>query len=379
MSLKLNIGAGATSLPGFENVDVKEGRQAFPLEVANESVDEIYASHVLEHFPYEQSEAILKDWASKLKPGGRMKIAVPDIRKIAAGIVAGTLANAGAYIYGGHVDQYDHHKAGFDQPGLHWLMERAGLVGIRRWVSDIQDCASLPISLNLEGWKPQKDLRIGERVCAVMTTPRYGPMSTAHCVTNTCQQLGIPLFMRRGAYFDQCLEWAMENHDDREFILAMDYDGLWGPSSVERLICLMDQYPEAGAIAAMQARRGDNIPLLVTGPMTLEDLYQDVLEVKSMHFGLTAIRTSELRKMTKPWLEHKAGKNGWDADRVDADVRFWHKMAAETGSKVYITPRVNIGHIDEMAVWLGPDLKPIYQHVGEFFDGGMNPPEGLRC
>jgi 2-polyprenyl-3-methyl-5-hydroxy-6-metoxy-1,4-benzoquinol methylase len=49
---------------------------------ADGSVDVIRASHILEHFPA-QVPAVLKHWAAKLKPGGVLKIAVPDFAWIA--------------------------------------------------------------------------------------------------------------------------------------------------------------------------------------------------------------------------------------------------------------------------------------------------------
>ena len=66
-ALKLNIGAGGTSRPGFEPWDVKDGKPGYPLPVLDGSVGEIYASHVLEHFPYELTLAVLRDWHRALE------------------------------------------------------------------------------------------------------------------------------------------------------------------------------------------------------------------------------------------------------------------------------------------------------------------------
>ncbi len=48
----------------------------YPLAYKDESVDEIYASHVLEHFPYNKTQEVLNDWVRVLKPGGRIRIPV---------------------------------------------------------------------------------------------------------------------------------------------------------------------------------------------------------------------------------------------------------------------------------------------------------------
>jgi predicted SAM-dependent methyltransferase len=43
------------------------------------SADEFYASHVLEHFSFPRALLVLAGWARVLKPGGLLKLAVPDM------------------------------------------------------------------------------------------------------------------------------------------------------------------------------------------------------------------------------------------------------------------------------------------------------------
>ena len=80
--IRLNLGAGDTKLPGYIAVDRKNGQEVYPLAYEDNSVDEIYASHILEHFGLNEILKVLQNWVSKLKPGGLMKIAVPDFQKI---------------------------------------------------------------------------------------------------------------------------------------------------------------------------------------------------------------------------------------------------------------------------------------------------------
>ena len=47
---KLNIGAGDNPLPDYENIDIKDGKTAYPLDYPDNTFDEIRASHILEHF-----------------------------------------------------------------------------------------------------------------------------------------------------------------------------------------------------------------------------------------------------------------------------------------------------------------------------------------
>ncbi len=86
--LKLNLGARTQRLPGFKNMDIDahEGVD-FVGDVSDlgrfqeGSVDEIYASHILEHFEYHKTDAVLKEWCRVLKPGGKLYVAVPDFAR----------------------------------------------------------------------------------------------------------------------------------------------------------------------------------------------------------------------------------------------------------------------------------------------------------
>lgn len=53
------------------------------LPFEDESVDLIYASHVFEYFDREEGLDVLQKWFKKLKPGGILRIAVPDFESMA--------------------------------------------------------------------------------------------------------------------------------------------------------------------------------------------------------------------------------------------------------------------------------------------------------
>lgn len=152
--MKLNLGSGEQKIAGYENLDIKHGEEVSDLvQYADNSLDEIRASHILEHFSHNQVYQILQGWVNKLKVGGVLKIAVPDFAKIASGYVNGENLNYAGYLMGGQTDKDDYHKAIFDRKGLVNAFENLGLADIKEWQSGIQDCASLPISLNLQGQK----------------------------------------------------------------------------------------------------------------------------------------------------------------------------------------------------------------------------------
>jgi SAM-dependent methyltransferase len=83
VALKLNLGCGYSRYPGWTGVDISPDAEpqvlsdvrSLPFE--DESADEVYASHVLEHFSYD--EPVLEEWWRVLKPGGRITVIVPDL------------------------------------------------------------------------------------------------------------------------------------------------------------------------------------------------------------------------------------------------------------------------------------------------------------
>lgn len=371
--LRLNIGAGDVPLEGFTPVDRRHGDEAYPLAYPDACADEVYASHVLEHFPCRDSEKVVNDWVRVLKPGGRIRIAVPDLRQIAQHIVAGSNLPLTGFIYGGQTDANDFHKTGFDESGLRWYMEKAGLVGIQRWTSTLKDCAALPISLNLEGYKPVTPTELGRRVRVVATMPELNHTDNRDCTTLACMQLGISYACTSGAYVDQGFERALEQAKGCEYAIVIDYDSVFNAEDIERLIVLMDRHPEAGAIAAMQAQRGPEGKLLIARNehdcVSECEAGSDIFKVKSAHFGLTAIRMSVLDKMQKPWFQHQPSPNNdWGDGRIDADVGFWHKLNAV--SQAYVSPRVSIGHMQRMVTWVNGDWRPIHQHITEYRKSG---------
>jgi len=83
--MKLNLGCEKFKLAGFVNIDKDENMKpdivadALYLPYEDNSIDEIYAGHLLEHFSH--TENVLKEWRRVLKEGGRITITVPDIEK----------------------------------------------------------------------------------------------------------------------------------------------------------------------------------------------------------------------------------------------------------------------------------------------------------
>ena len=86
--IRLNMGSGRDRLDGFLGVDrftpeadIKE--DIFDLVLPDGSIDEILASHILEHLLHTKVPALLESWYNSLIEGGRIVIECPDIEAIA--------------------------------------------------------------------------------------------------------------------------------------------------------------------------------------------------------------------------------------------------------------------------------------------------------
>ncbi|MGA0545063.1 class I SAM-dependent methyltransferase [Brevundimonas sp. VNH65] len=176
--VKLHLGCGVKHLPGWVHVDAlpyDHIDHVGPVEVlpfqADGSVDLIYACHVLEHFGRNEYQAVLAEWRRVLKPGGVLRLAVPDFAACAELYVQGRLNSLNqimGLLIGGQRDQYDFHKVLFDEPSLTQALLDAGFSSVRSWDwrdtehagMDDYSQAYLPhmdkvngrlVSLNLEG------------------------------------------------------------------------------------------------------------------------------------------------------------------------------------------------------------------------------------
>jgi tetratricopeptide (TPR) repeat protein len=184
--LRLNLGGGDGPQPeGYVNVDRKFGGEVFPLDCRDASVDSIRASHVLEHFSHRQTFAVLQEWFRVLRPGGSIRIAVPDFDWICRQHLSGHRGTEG-YLMGGHVDENDRHGAIFTENKLCALMRAAGFQRVRKWTSEIEDCAALPVSLNLEGFKPEPMATIQRTFELALQHYQAGQLTEAQ---NLCQQI----------------------------------------------------------------------------------------------------------------------------------------------------------------------------------------------
>ena len=82
---KLHLGCGDVRLEGFINIDIRETPATDKVldisnlaEFGDNSIDTVYASHVLEHFSFTIVPNVLREWQRVLRKSGELILRVPD-------------------------------------------------------------------------------------------------------------------------------------------------------------------------------------------------------------------------------------------------------------------------------------------------------------
>jgi SAM-dependent methyltransferase len=141
--IRLNLGAGDDRREGFISVDLRSEVADVVCDVrklehwADDTVDEILASDLLEHFPADQTADLLAEWHRVLVSGGTLTVKVPNLFQLARAIVAYTdlgrfdvVAALVRNVYGGHRwgpdGAWDTHHTGWVPAQLHDALILAG-------------------------------------------------------------------------------------------------------------------------------------------------------------------------------------------------------------------------------------------------------------
>ena len=84
--MKINVGSGTKRMDGYINIDIRDLPEVDyvhdlekPLPYPDNTIDEVYAEDVLEHFSFKKTNNIFKDWVRVLKTGGVITIIVPNV------------------------------------------------------------------------------------------------------------------------------------------------------------------------------------------------------------------------------------------------------------------------------------------------------------
>lgn len=139
--MKLHLGCGKRYIPGFVHIDAIDYPHVDHVAsidnlsfIPDDSVDLIYNCHVLEHFKRRDVERVLREWLRVLKPGGVLRISVPDFamlcdvyqRNEKIEQVVGALFGRQDYLYNIHYNV-------FDFPSLAAVLQTSGFANVHRY------------------------------------------------------------------------------------------------------------------------------------------------------------------------------------------------------------------------------------------------------
>ena len=149
--IKLHLGCGKKYIPEFTwHVDLDDYPHInYHHEISNlpvfknNSVDLIYCCHAFEYFDREEGKSVLKEWKRVLKPGGTLRLAVPDFEAIVKvyfkykkdlehrGILGPLYGRMKIKTKNG--EKFIYHKTVYDFNSLKKLLKSVGFRTIRRY------------------------------------------------------------------------------------------------------------------------------------------------------------------------------------------------------------------------------------------------------
>jgi predicted SAM-dependent methyltransferase len=139
--MKLHLGCGKRHIPGFVHIDAVEYPHVDHVAtidnlgfIASDSVDLIYNCHVLEHFRRKDVGRVLQEWCRVLKPGGVLRVSVPDFAKLCEVYMrSGDINLVIGPIFGRQDYLYNIHYNVFDEKSLTKLLLESGFGKVARY------------------------------------------------------------------------------------------------------------------------------------------------------------------------------------------------------------------------------------------------------
>lgn len=196
------------------------------------------------------------------------------------------------------------------------------------------------------------------KVSALVSAPRLGFTDHHRVAQMTLNSFGIPLVVGGGAWWEHTIQNELSNLVDAEVdvIVTLDYDSIFWPNDLQRMLLYMVAKPEIDALVPVQLKRGSSNDVLCG----VEDvtyfsptMYHHALTpIDYGHFGLTVFRAKMFKDLPKPWFLGVPNEKGeWHSGQINPDIYFWKKFK-EYGKKAFLANQVKIGHIDEYLIIL---------------------------
>ena len=132
--MKLNLGSGLRNLKGYINIDaVKQTPDTvvgnlLELDYVDNSIDEIYSEHVIEHFTRPELDRYFSESKRMLKPSGKFVIIAPSIIKVLERFNKGEvdINYIDSFLFARHLHEYDFHKQSIYKEKLIMLCDKHG-------------------------------------------------------------------------------------------------------------------------------------------------------------------------------------------------------------------------------------------------------------
>jgi len=139
--MKLQLGCNQKIFKGWTNLDIQDNPGVDIIDDASilskiddSSCDIIYACHLLEHFSRRDIPNIISLWYRKLKPGGTLRISVPDFNKVITRYLEyKNIEEVMGCVVGGHRDMFDKHGVIFDNESLSKILIDTGFLNVVKW------------------------------------------------------------------------------------------------------------------------------------------------------------------------------------------------------------------------------------------------------
>lgn len=151
-AIRLDVGCGTNIHAGYTHMDIKSNNHieiigdCRKLPFPDNSIEEILASHIIEHFSYTEIVGVLKEWYRALQLKGQLIIKCPDLDFLCRAYVSGhhTPEQILVYLYGaftfnactpdgrlnniGTYNEPDAHKAMYNEEMIMKRLEEIGFI-----------------------------------------------------------------------------------------------------------------------------------------------------------------------------------------------------------------------------------------------------------
>ena len=141
--IKLNVGCGWRNFgKGWAHIDGGDyahldHKDIYLTDYSDNSVDLIYASHVIEYFDRKEVCKLLDEWRRVLKPKGLLRLAVPNFTAMSSLYLEGVISldKVLGPLYGKMEmgDSTIYHRTTYDYDSLAQLLANLGFTGVCRY------------------------------------------------------------------------------------------------------------------------------------------------------------------------------------------------------------------------------------------------------